>query len=239
VRLRVVEDASALAVAAADVVTDVAARTPDAVILAATGDTPMATYAELARRADRGALDARRVRVAQLDEYLGLADDDPRLLAGWTRRAIVDPLGIGADRFIRLRAHVEDPEAGCRAYDAAVAAVGGIDLAVLGLGPNGHLGFNEPPTDADAPTRAVDLSVASRESNRRYWWPLPVPERAVTAGMATILGARRVIVLVAGAHKGAILQAVLDAAPDPALPASWLHRHPDAAVLADRAAAGR
>lgn len=229
--LRQADDPAELARAAADAATEAVQARPDAVLLAATGDTPMGCYAELARRR----FDASRLRVAQLDEYVGIPESDARSLYGWMRRSLCEPLRIGEERIIRLRPD-GDPVAACGSYDAAVAAAGGIDLAILGLGPNGHLGFNEPPTDADAPTREVALSEASLLSNARYWGDAPVPERARTAGMSLISGARRVLLLVSGAHKADILRRVMDAQPNPWLPASWLHLHPNALVIADRAA---
>lgn len=230
--LRRVDDAAALAMAAAGLVVDAVQARPDAVLLAATGETPMGCYAELARRA----FDSSRVRVAQLDEYTGITEGDPRSLYGWMRRSLCDPLGIDEDRIIRLRPDADEASA-CRAYEVAVAAAGGVDLAILGLGPNGHLGFNEPPTDVDAPTREVALTASSIESNGRYFAEA-VPERARTAGMNLILAARRVVLLVSGSRKADILRRVLQAEPTPWLPASWLHQHPDAIVLADAAALG-
>lgn len=232
----VVENAAALASTAADVVAATIEHRPDAVVLAATGDTPMGCYAELARRRAAGTFDPSRLRVAQLDEYLGIGEDDPRSLYRWMRRSLCDPIGLGPDRIIRFRRD-GDPEDACAAYDAEIASVGGIDLAILGLGPNGHLGFNEPPTDAGAPTRVVTLTPATMLSNARYWGTAPVPPRAVTAGMSLILGARRVVLLVSGTHKRAILEDLSRSAPHGSLPASWLHQHPDAVVIADRAAA--
>ena len=229
--LRKVDDAADLARAAADAVAEAVQARPDAVLLAATGNTPMGCYAEMAHRP----FDSSRMRVAQLDEYVGVPESDPRSLYAWMRRSICEPRGIGEERIIRLRPD-GDPAEACGSYDAAVAAAGGIDLAILGLGPNGHLGFNEPPTDADAPTREVALTEASLESNAAYWGDAPVPERARTAGMNLISGARRVLLLVSGAHKADILRRVMDAQPNRWLPASWLHLHPDALVIADRAA---
>ena len=236
--IRVVADDVALASTAADFISDRVRTQPDAVILAATGQTPMGCYAELARRAPSGRFTASRLRVVQLDEYLGVADDDPRSLYGWTRRAVLDPLAIGPERTIRLVGDDPDPDVACLAYDAEIAAAGGIDLAILGLGPNGHLGFNEPPTVADAPTRAVRLTPESLESNARYWTSADVPAEALTCGMNHILAARQVLLLVAGSHKAPIVGRVLRSAPDPWLPATWLHAHPNATLLADRAAMG-
>lgn len=229
--LRAVGDAAALADAGAGLIAETILRRPDALLLAATGETPMGCYARLAGET----LDASHLRVAQLDEYVGIDEADRRSLYGWMRRSLCDPLRIGPDRIIRL-APDGDPLLACRAYEAAVTAAGGIDLAVLGLGPNGHLGFNEPPTDAAATTREVALTPASLLSNARYWPGAAVPERARTAGMDIVLAARRVILLVSGTGKADILRRMLHAEPNPWLPASWLHLHPDAVVIADEAA---
>lgn len=234
IEIQVVADADALAREAARVVSGVVAKRPDAVVLAATGNTPIGCYAELARLRATGSLDTSRMRVAQLDEYLGLAADDARSLYGWLDRTLLTPLGIGSQRVVRLPVEGSDHEAAARAYDAAIEAVGGIDLAILGLGPNGHLGFNEPPASADAPTRVISLAPETLASNAGYWRAGTVPERAITAGMSVILSARRVLLLVSGTPKAAILDRMLRTAPDAALPASHLHGHPDTILIADR-----
>ena len=238
VRVIVVADAAELAQQAADEIALEIAAKPDLSLLAATGNTPMGAYAELAARRGAGTLETGRLRVAQLDEYLGVSDDDPRSLYRWLETSLTGPLGVTADRLIRFRGNAEDPDADCAAFDAAVAAWGGIDLAVLGLGPNGHLGFNEPPSTADAPTRVVTLTPASLESNAGYWGGLPVPHRAVTAGMDVILASKRVLLLVSGAHKREILHQTLEALITPDLPASLL-RGAALTVIADAAAWGR
>jgi len=221
----------------ADIVAQTLAARADATLLVATGNTPMGMYEELARRHRDGSLDASRARVFQLDEYVGIGDDDFRSLNGWTRRSFVDPLGIPAANVTRLEGNDGDPEAACAAYEAAVAAAGGIDLAILGLGPNGHLGFNEPPSAADAPTRLVDLTEESIESNAPYWGGRDqVPRQALTAGMNVILAARQVVLVVSGAHKRRILDRAMNEAPTPDVPASWLQLVPNVTILADREA---
>ena len=238
IELRVVDDAPALARTAATEIATFIGERPDAVLLAATGNTPMGCYAELARLRESGDLDASRTRVVQLDDYLGLEDGDPRSLFRWMERALLIPLGIERERTLPIMLDGdEDPELACRAYEAQVEALGGIDLAILGLGRNGHLGFNEPPSSADAPTRVVSLTPESLESNAAYWSEGHVPERAVTAGMSVILAARRVLVLVSGAAKAPVLARLMESGPDSWLPASHLHLHPDASILADREAA--
>jgi glucosamine-6-phosphate deaminase len=229
-------DAAELARRSALLIADAIQLRPDAALLLATGNSPMATYDELAGMRERGTLDTSRVRVFQLDEYLGLGADDPRSLAGWMRRSFTEPLGIPDERVTWLDVD-GDVEEGCARYARAVRAAGGYDLAVLGLGPNGHLGFNEPPASADAPTRAIDLAPESLISNAVYWGD-DVPRRAATAGMDLIMEARSVLVIVSGAHKQAILSRMLEGEPSPDCPASWLRLRDGVIVAADRAALG-
>ena len=237
VEIAIEHDATALAHAAAAFIASEIACFPSLAILLATGGSPMATYAELAALRSRGELDTSGVRAVQLDEYLDLAPGDPRSLAGWMERSFTGPLGIPRERSIRLDVS-GDAEAGCRAFDAAVEAGGGIDLAVLGLGPNGHLGFNEPPSDADAGTRVVALTPESIVSNAAYWGEGNVPLRAATAGMQMIMQARRVLVIVTGERKRAILQRMLAEPPTPLVPASLLRLRTGVTVMCDRDAIG-
>jgi glucosamine-6-phosphate deaminase len=133
---------------------------------------------------------------------------------------------------------VEDLTEMCCAYDEAVAQEGGLDLSVLGLGPNGHLGFNEPPADPDSSTRVVTLSPESVTSNARYWGASDrVPRKAVTAGMRVLLAARHTVLVVSGAHKRDILRRALVGPETPDVPASFLRRAAGVTVVADRAAA--
>ncbi|MBV9281977.1 MAG: glucosamine-6-phosphate deaminase [Chloroflexi bacterium] len=238
-KLLVVDDYQALSRAGADLVADFINARPDARVVVATGRTPMGLYRELAARRGRGQLDASPLRVFQLDAYLGLGPGDPRSLYRWMERSFLDPLGISERRVVRLPGDAPDPEGACRAYDRALQAAGGFDLAVLGLGPNGHLGFNEPPCGREAPTRVVSLTPQSVESNARYWGgPEQVPRRALTAGMAVLLTARRILLLAAGESKADILRRTLEGPINPDVPASYLQTVPGVTVIADRAAAG-
>lgn len=214
-----------LAIAAADFITAQVRANPTLSILVATGNTPMPTYTELARRVKAGEADFSRVTAVQLDEYLDVAGDDPRSLWGWMQRSFVQPLGI--TRTVRL----EEPSE----FEAALEALGGLDLAILGLGPNGHLGFNEPPSPPDAPTRRLTLTPESLVSNAAYWGDLAVPTGAITAGMNVILSARATLLLVSGAHKRSILRRTLAGPETAEVPASFLRRTP-LTVIADEAA---
>lgn len=235
--LRVAADHDHLSRLAADLIAGVIASRLDAAVVVATGNTPMGAYAELTRRREHGALDASRLRVFQLDEYQGIPADDRRSLRGWTVRSFLRPLGVPERNFVRLPGDAPDPADACREYAAAVRAAGGYDLAVLGLGPNGHLGFNEPPSDARAPTRVVDLTEESLESNAAYWGGRDqVPRRALTAGMDLLLAARQTLLMVSGEHKREILARTVRGPATPDVPSSILQRAAKVVVLADRAA---
>lgn len=235
--IEVMDDAAVLERAAADVIANVVQADGSVTIVPATGETPVGTYAELADRHARGALDTTGVSIVQLDEYLGLPDGDRRTLFGWMDSTVITPLEIGADRVRRLPTD-GDVDAACAAFDRALAEGGGIDLAILGLGTNGHLGFNEPPSSAASVTRAVDLTRATIDANARYWGTrADVPTRAVTLGLRTLLDARRIVLLVSGAAKHEIVRRALEGPVGEDVPASFLREaHGAVTVFVDRAA---
>ena len=235
--LVIADDYDALSRAGADWLIEATREQPDAAIVAATGNTPMGMYIELAQYRSRGLVDTSRLRVFQLDAYLGLAPDDPRALFSWTRRSFIKPLGIAEENVVRLAGDAPDPWEACRRYEATVREVGGFDLSILGLGPNGHLGFNEPPSPPDAPTRVVDLTPESIVSNGRYWGgEEQVPRQALTCGMDLLLKARRTLLLVSGMHKHQIVHRAVEGPQTPDVPASYLQSASHVTVLVDREA---
>jgi glucosamine-6-phosphate deaminase len=175
--------------------------------------------------------------VFQLDEYLGVPPFDERSFYGWIKRTLLDPLHIPGEHVVRLRGDASDPQEACREYDAAVEEAGAFDIAVLGLGRNGHLGFNEPPADPQSLTHVVELTEETRASNARYWDGRErIPGRAITCGMAHLLAARQVIVLVSGEQKQDILQRTLKGPVTPDVPASYLQASSSVIIIADAAA---
>jgi len=235
--LVVLDDARALARAGADVVAGVVNADGPVTIVPATGETPVGMYEELAARRARGDLDTRDVSIVQLDEYLGLEPDDRRALFGWMKRTVLEPLAVGAERVARLPTE-GDVDAACAIFERELDASGGIDLVILGLGTNGHLGFNEPPSDASSVTRTVDLTADTIAANARYWGSEgDVPTRAVTLGLRPLLEARHIMLLVAGASKHTIVRRALEGPVGEDVPASFVREaRGSVTVLVDRAA---
>lgn len=231
------DEADEVARGAADDVCEVIRSYPRAAILFAVGESPVGLYTELAERRRSGVLDTSRLRAVQLDEYLGVAPTDERAFFGSLEREVLGPLAIPHDRTIALRGDAPDVADECKRYERAIKEAGGLDLAILGLGTNGHLGFNEPPSAPDAPTRAVELADETVESNARYWGGRErVPRRVITAGMRLLLRARRTVLVVTGASKHEILHRTLEGPIEPEVPASALRTTQNVRVYCDRAA---
>ena len=235
--LIIVDNYDALSHAGADWLVNAIHSKPDAAIVVATGETPMGVYRELAERRARGLIDTSMLHVFQLDAYVGLVADDRRSLYGWMRRSFIDPLGIPEENVVRLVGDDPDPWESCRRYEAVVREAEGFDISILGLGPNGHLGFNEPPSPPKAHTRLVDLTQESILSNERYWGDEDqVPRQALTCGMDLLLASRQTLLVVSGAHKHQILHRTIEGPQTPEVPASYLQSAPNVIIMADRAA---
>jgi glucosamine-6-phosphate deaminase len=232
IELRPADDYEDLSRIGAAAIADVIRATPDARILIATGRTPVGAYWALASMVERGELDVAAITAFQLDEYVGLEPGDGRSLGRWAHEMFVGPLRLSEDRFVALPLDGEDALA---EYDRRVRAGGGYDLAILGIGENGHLGFNEPPCDASAPSRVVSLSPASITSNARYWGDrAEVPLRAATVGLGPILESRSILVLASGDRKREVLERALLGPETSDVPASHLQRAASVVVVADR-----
>jgi glucosamine-6-phosphate deaminase len=227
----------ALCAAAVEVVAGLLARKPDAVLGLPTGATPRPLYAELVRRHRAEGLSFARATTFNLDEYVGVAPDHP----GSFRRYMDEALFRHVD-LPPARAHVPDGlaadvPAACAAYEAAIAAAGGLDLVLLGLGEDGHVAFNEPTSSLGSRTRIKTLSAASRAANQAAFGADPVPSHVVTMGIATILGARTCLLLAHGARKARALAAMVEGPLTSMVPASALQLHANVTVLCDEAAA--
>lgn len=231
-RVMIVEDAEAAGEAAAELIQAALATRPEPVLGIATGSTPLTSWAALARRR----LELGRVRAFALDEYLGLAPGHPQSYRAVVDREIVRPLGLDPERVQTPDA--ADPVHGPARYEEAIAAAGGIDLQLLGIGRNGHIGFNEPGSSLASATRVALLSEETRRDNARFFGSLDeVPTRCITQGIGTIRRARRLLLLAFGEHKATVVAAAVEGAVSASVPASAIQLHPDATVIVDEAAA--
>jgi glucosamine-6-phosphate deaminase len=218
-------------------VVELVVANPRAKIVVPTGNTPVGMFREIARLAAEKRLNFNNITVFQLDAYVGVRDDDPRSLYGWMDREFLQPLGIGKQQVVRFDQLSRYLDRACRAFDAKLDEMGPLDLAVLGLGPNGHLGFNEPPADSSSVSRVVTLPEESIRSNAVYWGSAArVPRTAVTMGMRQLLRAKVKFLLVSGAGKQDILSRTLKGPVTANVPASFLQTAGDVTVFADRLA---
>ncbi len=236
--LQIEENYSALSRAAARLVIRQLEEKPDSNLVFATGKTPLGMFDELAAAYQQGRISFENASLVELDDYYGIPLEDPRNLFNWLRRDFLDRVEFPLRNTARFLTDTSAPVEECARIEQFIAASGGIDLQVLGLGPNGHLGFNEPGSALDSGTRVVRLAPASLESSQRYWGEQPVPEYGLTLGLGTLAAARKTLLLVSGGAKAGILHKVLSSPLDPCLPATALHTFPDVLVLADREAAG-
>ncbi|MEZ0374858.1 MAG: glucosamine-6-phosphate deaminase [Candidatus Sericytochromatia bacterium] len=210
---------------------------PDYVLGLATGHTPSGLYRELVRTEQNLGIELDRLHCFHLDEYLGLSPDDPESMACYLRRHLFEPLGVPAAQRHYVPAVSADPEAACRAYEAEMISIGGIDLQILGIGSNGHIAFNEPGTRFDLGTHVAKLSESTRAANARYFSAGVTPEAAMTMGPRTIMQARQILILAAGASKARAVCRMLQEPVSEDCPASVLRFHPDVTVILDREAA--
>lgn len=212
------------------------AAKPASLFVFPTGATPLGLFRELVRAQRDGRADFSRAAFAVLDEYAGIAPGDRRSLTAWLARELLDPLGVPIENRLTFDPQGDAVEEGMR-MEAAIAARDSIDLAILGLGPNGHLGFNEPGSAFDTRARLATLAPASIASNSAYWGSeADVPRTGFTLGLGTLIAARSFVLMVSGTHKADILRRVLTSPAVTDLPATIVHCHPAGIVLADKAA---
>lgn len=204
-------------------------------IMLAAGNTPLDLYRGIAGRR----LGLGHLTVFALDEYVGVPAEEPRNCANLIRRIAIEPWGVPAERYHPVSSLEAQALASVQLHERRIQEAGGLDVLVLGLGQNGHLGFNEPGSAEGSGARVLDLDPISIEANRQWFNGAYAPSRGVTVGMKTILGARRILIMAYGAHKAAAVRAMVRGPRGPHCPASWLQGHPATQVFLDAAAAAR
>jgi glucosamine-6-phosphate deaminase len=237
VEVIVVATAEAACRRAAHIVARLVRAKPDAALALPTGSTPRGIYAELIRQHRVEGLSFARLTAFSLDEYVGISADHP----GSFRRALDE----GLYRHVELpaaRVHAPDGQAAdlpaaCARYEAEISAAGGLDLALLGLGTDGHIAFNEPTSSFGSRTRVKTLADETRAANQAAFGAEPIPRHALTVGIATILEARRCLLVAFGAAKASAVARMVEGPLTALVPASALQLHPHATLIIDEAAA--
>jgi glucosamine-6-phosphate deaminase len=233
-RIEIMADEAALALRAADLVRDAVRAKPHALLALPTGNTPLLTYAELARRVAAGTADFSRASIYAIDEFIGATRTTPGTNSVFYREHVQ----LGQRVLHCPNPDAQDPDEHIRAFADAIRRAGRIDVCILGIGTNGHVAFNEPGSARDSRARVLDLTPTSREAHAAAFGSFDaVPARGVTLGIADLLEARRVIVLATGTSKAAIVRQAIEGPQTADVPASWLQSHPDVTWLLDEAVA--
>lgn len=236
----IVAEARAIGPVVVDAVAALIARSGAPVLGLATGSSPAPVYDELAARVAAGTLSLAGARGFLLDEYVGLAPTHPASYRATIEAELVARTDLPTGAVTGPDGTAADLAAAGPAYDAAIAAAGGIDLQLLGVGSDGHIGFNEPTSSLGSRTRVKTLTARTRADNARFFGADPdaVPRHVLTQGIATILAARHLVLVASGTGKAAAVSATVEGPVTAFVPASALQLHPHVTVVVDEAAAG-
>ncbi|MBP3390858.1 MAG: glucosamine-6-phosphate deaminase [Clostridia bacterium] len=228
----VVDSYKELSRKAAQIIASVVTLKPDCVLGLATGSSPVGTYDRLTEMYENGELDFSRVTSVNLDEYVGLDGDNDQSYRYFMNKNLFDRVNIDKSRTFVPNGLAADPAAEGLAYDEHIKALGGIDIQLLGIGLDGHIGFNEPDSFFTKETHLVKLHESTIEANSRFFASRDeVPTTAITMGMGSIMQARRVLLIANGAKKKEIMEKAFFGPITPEVPASILQMHPDVTVI--------
>ena len=231
VRTKNYEDMS---VKAADLIASVILLKPNCVLGLATGSSPIGTYQNLVKKYQDGNLDFSTVRSVNLDEYKGLPKTNPQSYYYFMHDNLFSKVNINLENTNLPNGMEPDAKKACEEYDTVIKSMGGVDLQLLGLGHDGHIGFNEPNTEFDKTTHCVDLTEMTIEANKRFFNSIDeVPRQAYTMGIQTIMEAKTVLMVVSGKDKAKILKEAFFGPVTPSVPASILQFHPNFILVAD------
>ncbi len=235
-----VKDYDELSKKAAEIISSQIISKPNCVLGLATGSTPIGTYNNLINMNKNGDLDFSKVTTVNLDEYRGLAPDNDQSYRYFMNNQLFNHINIDKSCTFVPDGLTADPDKTCKEYEERIISLGGIDLQLLGMGGNGHIGFNEPTDVFIADTHCVDLTESTIEANKRFFESRDdVPRQAYTMGIKTIMMAKKVLMLVSGENKAQALYDTVCGQIDPQVPASVLQLHHDAIIIADEAACSK
>ena len=235
-RIIVTKDYEDMSKKAAAIIAAQVAEKPDCVLGLATGSTPIGTYKNLVEWYENGSLDFSQVRTVNLDEYRGLPRDNDQSYYYFMHDNLFNHVNIDEANTNVPDGTNPDADAECARYEALIASYGGQDLQLLGLGHNGHIGFNEPAQEFDKTTHCVDLQESTIEANKRFFASADdVPKQAYTMGIGTIMKAKKILVVA----NGDIVAKAFFGPVTPEVPASILQFHPNVTIVVDEAAASK
>lgn len=210
---------------------------PDCVLGLATGSTPIGAYEQLVKWYEKGDLDFSKVTTVNLDEYKGLTRDNDQSYYYFMNEHLFSKVNVRKDRTFLPDGTEPDSEKACKDYNGIIASVGGVDLQLLGLGHNGHIGFNEPADIFEKETHCVDLTESTIQANKRFFASIDeVPKQAYTMGIQTIMMAKKILLVASGEDKAEIVKRAFFGDITPLVPASVLQLHQDVILVADEAA---
>ncbi|MBQ8591417.1 MAG: glucosamine-6-phosphate deaminase [Lachnospiraceae bacterium] len=231
------KDYARMSSAAANIIAAQITLKPNCVLGLATGSSPVGTYKELVAKYENGDLDFSQVTSVNLDEYKGLSPENDQSYRYFMNTNLFNHVNIDKAKTSVPDGLEADSDKACRDYDEIVAKTGGVDLQLLGLGHNGHIGFNEPCDHFEKGTHCVNLTQSTIDANTRFFENADmVPKQAYTMGIQTIMSAKKILVVVSGADKADIVQKAFFGPITPMVPASILQLHPDVTVVGDAAA---
>lgn len=226
---------------AAGIVADVVKKNPEAVLGLATGSTPVGTYKELIRMHKEDGLDFSNITSFNLDEYVGLDEKHPNSYRYFMDTELFNHINIKKENTHVPNGMAKDLDEYCKQYDKSIEVAGGVDIQILGIGPNGHIAFNEPDKELSFNTFIVKLTDSTIEANKRFFDTIDdVPKTAMTMGIGTIMKAKKIILLATGkSKKDAIRYIVEEGKLNTEVPASLLLLHPDVTIIVDEEAYGK
>lgn len=236
-RIYVTEDYNAMSHRVASILAAQVMLKPDCVLGLATGSTPVGAYKQLVEWYKKGDLDFAQVRSINLDEYVGLAPTHDQSYRYFMQSNLFDHVNIVPDNTNVPNGLAENAAEECRRYNEVIHTLGPIDLQLLGMGHNGHIGFNEPADAFELETHVVDLTDTTIQANARFFASADeVPRQAMTMGIQTVMQAKKVLVAVSGKDKAEIVKKAFTGPVTPNVPASILQMHPDVILVGDKAA---
>lgn len=237
--VKIFNSAEELAKSCATEIINLISDKPDAILGLATGASPVPTYKALIKANKDGVVSFAKVKTYNLDEYCDLPKNDKNSYYTFMNENLFDHIDIDKNNTHIPDGNAENIEAECKAYDAAIDTIGGVDLQVLGIGTNGHIGFNEPADDFSDGTFKVKLTDSTIKSNSIYFTENPMPHYALTMGIKTIMKAKKIVLIATGESKAEAVYKMIKGDVSPACPASILQNHKDVIILLDKTAASK